>query len=462
MMAFFPAGDVSLLRSAQAIWMAALAAVDPSALIGRFVRREKETLVVRESPFSLSSPRRVFLAAMGKAARPMAGRLVSILDGRFARGIALCPPGRTLPHPAILSLSASHPLPDRRSLTAAREIMGLARDADEDDLLIVLLSGGASAQACWPAPGLKLSDKRRITERLLRAGADITELNAVRKHLSRFKGGRLAEAADPATVINLVLSDVRGNDLETIASGPTHWDSTTYAAARRVLEKYRLWSGAPAAVKRVIEDGLRKKVPETLKRSSPVFRKVRSFILGDIRTALDAAAARGRELGFETRLLSMADRGPAPEAARRYASVLKAEMSRLRDPGRRLCFLAGGELTVEVRGRGKGGRNSEFVLAFLREMESRSLSGKRGGRESRARWLAASLGTDGIDGPTDAAGAWASAGVGERALRQGLRIQSFLDRNDSYSFFRKAGSLIRTGPTETNVMDVRVFLLEKV
>jgi len=457
-MASIPPGEAFLLRSAEAIWTAALKAVAPSALICRHISRRGATLYVGDSSFSLAAPRRVFLAALGKAARPMADRLASILGGKLSRGIVLCPPGRPLHRPNIVSLPVPHPLPDRRSLAAARKILALAEQAGEGDLFIVLLSGGASAQACLPPPGLKLADKRRVTERLIRAGADIAELNAVRKHLSLFKGGRLAQAAHPAEILNLVISDVRGNDLETVGSGPAFWDSTTYAGARRVLEKYRMWSSMPASVKKAIEDGRKKMTPEMLKKNSPVFRRMTSLVLGDIGTALEAAAARARRLGFETRVLTGMDHGRARDAAKRYAAVLRAEMSRPGKPGRRFCLLAGGELTVEVRGRGKGGRNTEFVLALLREMGPPAGLPPTGSRQGPSRWFAASLGTDGIDGPTDAAGAWASAGTGERASRLGFEPRRFLDRNDSYSFFKKAGALIRTGPTGTNVMDLRIFM----
>lgn len=324
----------------------------------------------------------------------------------------------------------------------------------------MLLSGGGSSQACLPAEGLSLADKRSVTGSLLRAGASIVELNTVRKHLSRFKGGHLAQAAYPATVLNLVLSDVSGNDLGTIASGPSHWDSSTPAQARAVLRKYGLWESAFPSVRRVIEAGLRGRTAETLKKGDRVFRAVESFILGDNRTALDAAAKRARELGFEARVLTSPDQGEAREAAGDYAALMQAIVNAGNRMGRRVCLIAGGELTVTVRGRGKGGRNSEFALAFLLEMmkrppvESAMIAGRK------PTWLVASLGTDGVDGPTDAAGAWASDAVAGRAKRLGLDPRAYLDRNDSYSFFKKTGSLIRTGPTGTNVMDLRLFLMD--
>jgi len=451
---------VPLRQQAGVVWTAALRSVDPARLVSGQVRLRKGDLTVQGRRYRLSSFRRVFLAAIGKAAPAMAESLAWILDDRLTEGLVLCPSGMTLSHPSLRCLPASHPLPDGRSLKAARAILSLARRAEKDDLLIMLLSGGGSAQTCLPAEGLTLADKRRVTDSLLRAGAGIVELNTVRKHLSRFKGGHLAQAAYPATVLNLVLSDVRGNDLGTIASGPTHWDSSTYAQARAVLQKYRLWTSASPPVRRVLEAGVEGWAPETLKKGSRVFRVVESFILGDIRTALDAAAHRARELGLETRILSSSDQGEAREAARDYAALMQAIVNAGNRTGRPLCLLAGGELTVTVQGRGKGGRNSEFALAFLLEMMKMPPVKSAGIAGRKPSWLIASLGTDGLDGPTDAAGAWASDGIAGRALRLGLDPRAFLDRNDAYSFFKKTGSLIRTGPTGTNVMDLRLFLVD--
>ncbi|HSQ79023.1 MAG TPA: DUF4147 domain-containing protein, partial [Candidatus Bathyarchaeia archaeon] len=435
-----------------AILSAGLRAVDPARLVSEKVCREGDSLFIGGRRYSLSPPRRVYVAAIGKAAGPMARRLVSVLGRRMTRGIALVPPGARLVHERLETLPATHPLPDARSLRAARALLALAREAGSEDLFLVLISGGASAQVCLPAPGVTLAEKRALTDRLLRAGADIFELNAVRKHLSAIKGGRLARAAYPATVVNLVLSDVRHDDLGTIASGPTHWDNSTYGDARRVLEKFGLWRDAPAGVKRLIGRGLRGEAEETLKHGNEVFRKVHSVILGDVRTALAAASAEAGRLGYVTRTLAAWDHGEARDAARRYARRFRAAVDERR-PKAPFCLLAGGELSVTVRGKGKGGRNMEFVLAAMVELARKPLS--RSGRN----WLVSSIGTDGIDGPTDAAGAWASPRVLARAATLRLDPQAFLDRNDSYSFFRETGSLIRTGPTGTNVMDLRLFLV---
>lgn len=448
----------SLFARARAIWTAGLRAVRPAQLISGSVRRDGDLLLVGDMSYSLGDGRRVLLAAMGKAAVPMALAMSRILGRHLTRGLVLCPPGLRLDHPRLQGLPASHPLPDNSSVKAARAVLGLAREAGPDDLFVVLLSGGASAQACLPAPGLTLGEKRFVTERLLKAGADIFELNTVRKHLSGIKGGRLAQAAYPTEVLNLVLSDVRGNDLETIGSGPTHWDGTTYADAREILAGYGLWRKTPAGARAIIERGIRGELAETPKKRSTIFRRVRSFIIGDIRTALEAAAMRARELGFQSRIIARGDRGEARDAARRYAARFRAALGHERTATKPVCLLAGGELSVTVRGRGKGGRNSEFVLAVLLEMDKPGKAGRGASGKKPPGWLVASLGTDGIDGPTDAAGAWAETGLIFKASDLGLDPRDFLERNDSYSFFRRLGTLVQTGPTGTNVMDLRLFL----
>lgn len=440
--------ESSLRGAAMSVARSALAAVSAGELFRKALRRSGARLVVGRGSYDLSRFRRVYLAGLGKSSPGMAERAAALLGRRLEAGVVVCLPGAEAVRPRIDCLASSHPLPDQRSVRAARALLGLARRAGEGDLLVVLLSGGGSAMACLPASGLRLRDKRDVTEALLKAGADIREVNAVRKHLSGIKGGRLAEAAWPATVLNLVVSDVVGNDLEVIASGPSHWDTTTFGRARRVLEKYGLWSRASERVRAVIEEGLAGERPETLRRGHPAFRRVRTHILGDNMTALRAAAARASALGFETRILGASDSGEARDAAARYARLLEERIARRRG-GRPLCLLAGGELTVTVRGRGRGGRNMEFCLAFLEAWRAR-----------RGKWLALSLGTDGRDGPTDAAGAWAAPVLVRRAERLGLDPRDYLQNNDSYGFFEKTGGLVRTGPTGVNVMDLRIFLFD--
>jgi glycerate-2-kinase len=448
-----------LPAAARSILRAALGEAAADRLVQRSVRRQGAKLIIQGKTFDLGSYERVFLIAIGKAAPFMAGSLARVLDSRLTEGLSVCGPGQEVSADRITCLPAAHPLPDRRSVRAARKILAFAGKADRKDLVFVLISGGASAQVCLPRKPVTLAAKRRVTEALLRAGADIVELNTVRKHLSEIKGGRLAAAAYPATVVNLVISDVVGNDLESIASGPTHWDSTTYADARRILKKYRLWTKTPSSARTAIEAGLSGRIPETLKKGNRVFRNVSTFVIGDNGTALRAAAVQAEKLGFRAVILCSGDSGEAREAARKYALLAAQTAGRATPANRSFCLLAGGELTVMVRGKGRGGRNTEFVLASLLEFIKRAPFHPV--KAARRRWdfLVASLGTDGRDGPTDAAGAWANAVTAARAQTRGLSADEYLERNDSYNFFRQAGGLIITGPTRTNVMDLRLILL---
>jgi len=432
------------------ILKAAVRAADAGRLVTRSVVRRGNELTIGSRTFDLAEYEHVWVAAFGKASPSMAASLSRILGRRLSGGLVVAPPGSRVITPGFRSLRGGHPLPDGNSLRSGREILGLARAAGPKDLLFCLISGGGSALVCLPIEPVTLEEKIQVTRALLKAGAGIGELNAVRKHLSAIKGGRLAAAACPARVVNLVVSDVIGNDLETIASGPSHWDSTTFADAIAVLERYRLWSTAPVSVRRVLREGARGLRPETLRRTDRAFRGVSTRIIGDNRLALRGASARAGALGWEPVILTSGDSGEARLAAGQYVGRFVRAINSRGSGDRRLCFLAGGELTVHVRGRGRGGRNTEFCLAALLEMDR--------SRESGRRFLIASLGTDGRDGTSPAAGAWITNSTAARARRLGLDPSAFLEDNDSSTFFKKAGGLIVTGPTRTNVMDLRLFL----
>lgn len=437
--------DGKLVGDARRIWEAALKAADAERLAAGALARRGRKLVVGDRRFDLRRYRRVFLCAFGKAGPAMARGAMSVLGDKVSEGIVV---GPDLPMPGaekLRFLPAVHPLPDERSVRAAEDILELAGKAGADDLLVVLISGGGSAQVALPARDVTIEEKRRLTDELLRAGAGIDELNAVRRRLSAFKGGNLARAAFPASVLGLVLSDVVGNDLSVIASGPTVPDPAAPGEAKKVLVRYGLWEGAPESVRCVLEEG------DTTEGdgSDPVFNRVVNVLVGDNSGALAAAKKEAERIGFRCFVLTSSDRGEAREAARRYAALLEI-LAVQRPVVRPLCLLAGGELTVTVRGPGRGGRNQEFVLASLIEMERRF--------RGRGEWLIASLGTDGVDGATDAAGAWAGPAVSERAGSLALDAGAFLEANDSYGFFDRTGGLIVTGPTRTNVMDIRILL----
>jgi len=373
--------------------------------------------------------------------------------------------------PKLDYFEAGHPLPDDVSVAAARRTLALAERAKEDDLVFVCISGGGSALLCLPGGGITLDEKKAVTRGLLGAGADIRELNVVRKHLSEIKGGRLSKALFPAAVINLVISDVVGDDLESVASGPTHWDSSTFADAARILERYELWNSVPASVRERIALGVRGEVEETLKKGDPLFVETQDFVIGNGMTALRGARREAERRGYETYILSAADEGEARRAARDHVAFISTLACSLSAAPKPTCLIAGGELTVTVKGKGQGGRNTEYVLAALVEIRKSGVekafcgtchgAGSPGGAgEERAiDWVILSLGTDGVDGPTDAAGAWIDPETFGRVHELGLAADKALEDNDSYGFFKQTGNLIVTGPTGTNVMDVRISLV---
>ncbi|MDH4195980.1 MAG: DUF4147 domain-containing protein [Candidatus Aminicenantes bacterium] len=470
---------IGLRDAAERIYRSALAAVEPGRLVCSAVQRDGASLVVRDRTLDLDAFDHIYVISFGKAAVPMAAALAEILGERLTEGLTVEPavgeagPSAAAPATAyggrIRTLAASHPLPDERSVAAGRAVLELAGRAGARNLVFVCVSGGGSALLSVPAPGLTIEDKRAVTSRLLAVGATIGEINAVRKHLSAIKGGRLAAALAPATFVSLVISDVVGNDPATIASGPTAGDGSTFAAAKAVLEKYELWSAAPPAVRARIDAGLDGRAAETVRPDDSVFSHASYFIIGDNLAALEAARVEAENLGFESLILTSADEGEARDTARRYLAFLETFLCSLAQP---LCFLAGGELTVTVRGRGQGGRNMEFVLAAVAEMERGGASAalaqpcREKSDEACAfgrpapDWLILSLGTDGRDGTTDAAGAWAGPAVVAEARRLALRPEDFLNENDSFGYFSRAGGVITTGPTGTNVMDLRLFLLQ--
>jgi glycerate-2-kinase len=462
---------MTLKDIAERIWRAGLDAAAPRRLISDSVGIRENSIEIAglsgpSKIFDLSAYENIYLSAFGKAAPGMAAAFMEILGRRVLSGVVVALPGEGPPAvdvPGIRLIEAPHPLPDMRSFEAAREILTLAYAASERDLVFILLSGGGSAQVALPLPGISLEDKLRIARELMLRGADITELNIVRKHLSAIKGGRLAEAAFPAEVVNIVISDVIGDDLGTIASGASYWDSSTYEDARRVLEKFGLWEDGPAPVpataRQIIEDGLAGRIPETPKKDHPAFERVSSFIIGDNALVLEAARREAEKLGFETQVAAAPDQGEARLAAKAYARrLLDLAAARKRQSGSRpICILSGGELTVQVKGSGRGGRNQEFALGVLSEL-ARSERTPASILED-LDWFVASLGTDGIDGNTEAAGAWISPLNFTRARELGLDVQALLDDNDSYGFFSRAGGLIVPGPTGTNVMDLRLMCL---
>ncbi|MFO7980871.1 MAG: glycerate kinase [Candidatus Aminicenantes bacterium] len=444
--------NFDLLSCGQNIYSAALDAVSPEKLMKDKVLVRKEQLSILGKRFDLTHFENIYVVAFGKSGPQFAENMLRIMGKKIKGGIFVGQKEKQDNLPPLIYMKASHPLPDSNSVQTAKKILFLAEELKEKDLLIALISGGGSSHVCLPSRGVRLSEKRKVIQSLLQAGADIKELNTVRKHLSLIKGGRLSRAAFPATVISLIISDVIGNDLEAIASGPTYWDSSTFQDSINILKKYHLWEYSPEPVKKVLKKGVQKKLRESVKKGDPLLRKTYNFILGDNKDALEAAAKKASQLGFKVSILSSSEKGEARERAKHYISLLLGTIEQVKQNPEPICWLSGGELTVTVKGSGKGGRNQEFVLAFINEARQRGI--KLDG------WIIISLGTDGIDGPTDAAGAWGSEKTLKKIEKLSMDPEKFLARNDSYHFFKQVHGLIKTGPTQTNVMDLRILIVE--
>lgn len=425
---------------------AGLRAVDPAEALRRHVRRTGNVLEVGEHRYDLRDRRRVAAVGAGKASARMAAALEGILKDRLDEGLVAVKYGHAVPTRTIAVLEAGHPIPDQAGRRAAARLLALVRGLTEQDLLFVLLSGGASSLLPAPAPGLTLADKQRTTDLLLRSGATIREINTVRKHLSAIKGGRLA-ASTKATVVSLILSDVIGDDPGTIGSGPTAPDPTTDAGARDILHRYGLWDSVPGRVRSYLLNAQRDH-RDTPKPGAGLFTHVQNQLIGNNRAAVDAVARTAARAGLHPLVLSTSMTGEAREAAKLFGAMARELVVSERPVRRPACVIAGGELTVTVQGRGKGtgGRAQEFALAATPEIAGLP-----------DVWVAA-FGTDGTDGPTDAAGAVADGGTADRAARLGLDPVLALHRHDSYPFFKRLKGHIVTGPTGTNVNDLYLLL----
>jgi hydroxypyruvate reductase len=426
---------------------AAIDAVEPGAALRRTVRRSGPLLRIGTKAYRLDRLRRILVVGAGKASAPMAAALEEILEGRVTGGLVSVKDGHGVPLRRVELVEASHPLPDARGQYAAERILHIAQDARAGDLVLCVISGGGSALLPAPSAGLSLADKIALTELLLRSGATIQEVNTVRKHLSQIKGGRLAKAAYPAEVAVLVLSDVIGNSLDAIASGPAVPDPTTFADALAIVRRYALHDRMPPAALDLLRRGAAGEIPETPKPRDPAFARVHTVIIGSNDHAVRAAAAAARRDGYRTLVLTSSLEGEAREAGRLMASMARGAQDAGMPFPPPVCLIAGGETTVTVRGNGKGGRCQEFALSA-----ALSIAG-------RAAILVAACGTDGTDGPTDAAGALAAGDTLVRAGSLGLDPRRALAENDAYPFFQRLGDLIVTGPTQTNVNDLYLALV---
>jgi hydroxypyruvate reductase len=418
------------------IFQAALKAAAPAEAVLRHVAVQGNTLIAGGRRYRLSAFQNIYVIGAGKASAQMARALERLLGARVSGGEINVKDGHGAKLRRVRINECGHPVPDRRGVAGARRIAQIASQAGPGDLIVCLISGGASALLPLPAPPITLAQKQKTTRLLLHSGASIHEINCVRKHISRLKGGQLARLAYPATLLTLILSDVMGDDPDVIGSGPTVPDDSTLADARAILEKYGISTQLLAAAQ------------ETPKAGDKIFEKTRHLIVGSNALAVDAAAAEARRLGFHTLVLSTFVEGEAREVARVHAAVAKEIRASGRPVSRPACVISGGETTVTVRGQGLGGRNQEFALAAAIDIAG-----------FPDNMLILSAGTDGTDGPTDAAGAMADPTTLDRAQALGLDAAAFLRNNDSYRFFEATGDLIKTGPTGTNVADIQLILL---
>ena len=456
-----PNNSTKTRQLAWQIMRAALNAVEPGAAVQRHLRLNNGHLTIgsrhsTERTYDLDEFDRVFVVGSGKAGAPMAAAVNKILGPRLTDGVVVVKHGHVMDDPmatgAIEIIEAGHPVPDEAGLQGAGQIADLLRSTTSRDLVLCLISGGGSALLISPVASISLADLQALTQVLLSCGATINEINTIRKHISQLKGGQLAQLASPSPVTSLILSDVVGDPLEVIASGPTVADPTIFGDAWSILERYKVVDEIPASITNHLSAGMRGDIPDTPKASDPIFDGVQNVIVGSNRLAAQAAAKEAQQLGFDTILLTTFLEGEACEVAKAIAGlakgVVRGETMHATDRAlsQPACLVLGGETTVTLHGEGKAGRNQEMALSAA---------------ISLANWediLIAFLATDGTDGPTDAAGAFADGSTIARATHLGLDAEAHLARNDSYNFFHELDDLILTGPTNTNVNDLVLIL----
>ena len=431
----------------QTLIQAALGAVDPAAAVAAHLRREGDRLWVDGREYDLSEYERVLVIGAGKAGAAMTQAVERVLGDRLSEGVVVVKYHHQAPTRIVRIRQAAHPTPDEAGLAAGADALALARQAGECDLVLCLLSGGGSALLESLPRGISLADLQVTTDLLLASGANIREINAVRKHISLIKGGRLAQAVYPATLITLALSDVVGNPLDIIASGPTVADSSTWADAWAVVERYGLSDRLPASVRERLQAGLRGEIPDTPKPGDAVFERVHTVIVADNAAAAEAARDEARRLGYQPLILSTFVEGEAREVAKVVAALAREVLAHARPVPPPACLILGGETTVTLgEHHGKGGRNQELALAAAIQIEGLH------------RVTIVSLATDGTDGPTDAAGGVVDGQTVARGAALGLDARGHLDAHNAYPYLQAVGGLLQTGPTLTNVNDL-IFVL---
>jgi glycerate 2-kinase len=432
-------------RTAIDIFLAGVESVKPDNLIKSFVSLSGNTIEIENLKFDLKAIKNIIVVGAGKASAMMALSLESILGSRISRGHIITKYGHSVPLKYIDVTEAGHPVPDENGITGTGKIISIARQAGENDLLICLISGGGSSLMVDVPEGCDLEDLKELNNVLLKSGANITEMNCIRKHLSNLKGGLLSRLAYPARVVSLILSDVIGDPLDVIASGPTAPDPTTFSDAISTLRKFGIEDKIPRKILNVLQEGSENKRQETVKESDEILLQTSNLIIGNNRLALKAAMEKAEGSGYESRIITSNLNGDVADAAKYLVGIAKKVNQE--EPGRKVCLLFAGEPTVKITGNGSGGRNQHLALIAASLIEDEPgitiLSG----------------GTDGTDGPTDAAGAVVDNFTTKNALDKHLDIERYLYNFDSYNFFKKEGGLLLTGPTQTNVMDLLVVLI---
>ena len=438
-----------LREDAISLFHAGIKTASPYNLIPNNILLEENILTISDingtnKSFDLNNYNRITVIGAGKASIPMGYEVEKILEDKIDNGLVVTKNNFRSELKRIQTLEASHPLPDKNGIEASKKIIEICKKAKEHDLIINLISGGASSLLPYPADDITLEDKIRTTEILLKAGATIKELNTIRKHISAIKGGQLAKYVYPATMINLIISDVIGDQLDVIGSGITVPDPTTFEDSWNVVIKYKLENKIPHSVKNLLRDGIEGKAPETPKPGNPIFKNVYNFIIGNNGLALSAIKIAAEDKGYQAKIISSTLEGEAKIAGKFIAQIAKENSFSEEKP---LCLIFGGETTVTVKGNGKGGRNQELCLSTAIDIDGiKNITFLSGG-------------TDGNDGQTNTAGAICNGRTIERAKELGLDALKFLKNNDSYNFFNKLEDLIITGPTKTNVMDIQILLI---
>ena len=432
----------------------AINAVDPYICVKSHLDLSGSILTINHTRIDLNEISRIYLLGLGKASVPMAMAVLDDLGDRVDGALVVTKDKKFLAQKGyqdkLVVYQGAHPVPDERSINATKAVLSNLPQLNADDLVIVVISGGGSALFTNPIEGVSLGDLQELTTLLLRSGADIQEINTIRKHLDRVKGGRLSTLLAPAQIQTLILSDVIGDDLDMIASGPTTADSTTYADAWRIMQKYDLTDVVPLSVKTAIIKGLEGELPETVKPSQMLELKTQNHLVGTNQLAGEAAQARAEQLGFETEILTTTLTGLTEEVASGFADLVDQMIEKRKESDAPICLIMGGETTVDVRGDGLGGRNQDLAMRM-----APVLAGKSG-------VLFISLATDGEDGPTDAAGGVMTGDVLREGVEgQDLDVAAYIANSDAYNYLKKTGALIKIGATGTNVNDLILMFFDK-